>query len=75
MAAGQFIDLDAQCYEATVRECQQDQELMKRLSKIEEETRLIVDKGTEVRSKDEMKQVLMEKMKLESALNKKMASV
>lgn len=75
MHAGQFIDLDGQCYEATVRESQQDQELMQRLAKIEEETRLVVDQSTEVRSKEELKQILMEKIKLEAAIEKKMSQV
>ena len=71
-----FLDITEKNYELSFLEARADPQLMAKLQKAEEEVRLAVDpKRDTVESKDEVKRMLMSKIKMDFESEMKMAGV
>ena len=76
MDALKLLDISEKNYEASFLEARQNPEEMAKLQKLEEEIRLACDPKREiVESKDEIKKMLMEKIKLDHECELKLAGV
>ena len=73
--AAEFIDLDEQCFEMSMKQAMDDEEVAIKMKENDEMVRTEVEKQKKVLSKDEARKILMEKIKLEFDSEKKLQNL